>query len=171
VRDVGYDVAYGTVEDADRKRYEESRKNLLLAWAVTGPLAILMLAHMAGSHIPGYAWMEILGGILVIFVAGRASLKGAWIALTHAHANMDVLVVLGSLAAWGTALLHQAGLHIVSFGALGSMIMALHVTGRAIESSLRDKAAKEIKGLLKLQAREALVLDESGAEVACPSRP
>ena len=61
VRDVGYDVAYGTVEDADRKRYEQSRKNLLLAWAVTGPLAILMLAHMAGSHIPGYAWMEILG--------------------------------------------------------------------------------------------------------------
>ena len=168
VRDVGYDVAYGTVEDADRKRYEQSRKNLLLAWAVTGPLAILMLAHMAGSHIPGYAWMEILGGILVIFVAGRASLKGAWIALTHAHANMDVLVVLGSLAAWGTALLHQAGLPIVSFGALGSMIMALHVTGRAIESSLRDKAAKEIKGLLKLQAREALVLDESGAEVAVP---
>jgi len=168
VRGVGYDVAYGTVEDTDRKRYEESRKNLLLAWAVTGPLAILMLAHMAGSHIPGYAWMEILGGILVIFVAGRASLKGAWIALTHAHANMDVLVVLGSLAAWGTALLHQAGLHVVSFGALGSMIMALHVTGRAIESSLRDKAAKEIKGLLKLQAREALVLDESGAEVAVP---
>lgn len=168
VRDVGYDVAYGTVEDADRKRYESSRRNLLLAWAVTGPLAFLMLAHMGGSHIPGYAWMEILGGILVIFVAGRASLKGAWIALTHAHANMDVLVVLGSLAAWGTALLHQAGLHIVSFGALGSMIMALHVTGRAIESSLRDKAAKEIKGLLKLQAREALVLDESGAEVAVP---
>jgi Cu+-exporting ATPase len=168
VRAVGYDVAYGTVEDIDRKRYEQSRRNLLLSWVVTGPLMALMLFHMAGFHVPGFLWMEIAGGAVVLFGAGRASLKGAWIALSHAHANMDVLVVLGSAAAWGTALLSAAGLPIVSFGALASMIMALHITGRAIESSLRDKAAKEIKGLLKLQAREALVLDEEGREIPVP---
>lgn len=168
IRAVGYDVAYGTSEDIDRKRYEQSRRNLLTSWIVTGPLMALMLFHMAGSHVPGFLWMEIFGGAVVLFGAGRASLKGAWIALSHAHANMDVLVVLGSAAAWGTALLSAAGLPIVSFGALASMIMALHITGRAIESSLRDKAAKEIKGLLKLQAREALVLDETGREIAVP---
>ena len=168
VQSVGYGVAYGVFEDIDRKRYEESRRNLFLSWAVTGPLMALMLVHMAGSHVPGFLWMEIAGGAVVLFGAGRASLKGAWIALSHAHANMDVLVVLGSAAAWGTALLAAAGLPIVSFGALGSMIMTLHITGRAIESSLRDKAAKEIKGLLKLQAREALVLDESGNEISVP---
>jgi Cu+-exporting ATPase len=168
IRAVGYDVAYGAAEDIDRKRYEQSRRNLLASWVVTGPLMALMLFHMAGTHVPGFLWMEIFGGAVVLFGAGRASLKGAWIALSHAHANMDVLVVLGSAAAWGTALLSAAGLPIVSFGALGSMIMALHITGRAIESSLRDKAAKEIKGLLKLQAREALVLDETGREIAVP---
>jgi Cu+-exporting ATPase len=168
VRAVGYDVAYGNPEDLDRKRYEQSRRNLLIGWIVTGPLMVLMLAHMTGSHIMGFLWMEILGGAVVIFGAGRASIKGAWIALSHAHSNMDVLVVLGSVSAWATALMAAAGLHVVSFGALGSMIMALHLTGRAIESSLRDKAAKEIKGLLKLQAREALVLDESGLEVSVP---
>ncbi len=168
VRAVGYDVAYGNPEDLDRKRYEQSRRNLLLGWVVTGPLMALMIAHMAGTHIMGYTWMEILGGAVVIFGAGRASLKGAWIALSHAHSNMDVLVVLGAASAWATALMAAAGLPVVSFGALGSMIMALHLTGRAIESTLRDKAAKEIKGLLKLQAREALVLDESGLEVSVP---
>ena len=109
VQSVGYGVAYGVFEDIDRKRYEESRRNLFLSWAVTGPLMALMLVHMAGSHVPGFLWMEIAGGAVVLFGAGRASLKGAWIALSHAHANMDVLVVLGSAAAWGTALLAAAG--------------------------------------------------------------
>jgi Cu+-exporting ATPase len=168
VRAVGYDVAYGSSEDLDRKRYEQSRRNLFVSWAVTAPLMVLMLFHMAGAHVAGFLWMEIAGGAIVLFGAGRASLKGAWIALSHAHANMDVLVVLGSAAAWGTALLSAARLPIVSFGALGSMIMALHVTGRAIESSLRDRAAKEIKGLLKLQAREAVVLDEEKGEIPVP---
>ncbi len=168
VRAVGYGVAYGASEDIDRKRYEESRRNLFLSWAVTGPLMALMLFHMAGAHVMGFLWMEIAGGAIVLFGAGRASLKGAWIALSHAHANMDVLVVLGSVSAWGTALLAATGLPLVSFGALGSMIMALHITGRAIESSLRDRAAKEIRGLLRLQAREAVVLDEEKGEISLP---
>ncbi len=168
VRAVGYDVAYGTAEDLDRKRYEQSRRNVALGWIVTGPLMLLMLLHMTGTHVPAFLWLEIAGGAVVLFGAGRASLKGAWIALSHAHANMDVLVVLGSFASWATALLAAAGLPIVSFGALASMIMALHLSGRAIESTLRDKAAKEIKGLLKLQAREARVLDESGLEISVP---
>ena len=37
VRAVGYDVAYGSSEDLDRKRYEQSRRNLFVSWAVTAP--------------------------------------------------------------------------------------------------------------------------------------
>jgi Cu+-exporting ATPase len=57
---------------------------------------------------------------------------------------------------------------VASFGAIGAMIIALHVTGRFIESHLRDRASKEIKSLLAIQAREARILDESGLEIAVP---
>ncbi|HPI98502.1 MAG TPA: heavy metal translocating P-type ATPase, partial [Synergistales bacterium] len=105
---------------------------------------------------------------MVLFVAGKDSVKGAWIALSHFHANMDVLVSLGSLAALVTALLALGDLEISSFGAIGSMIMAIHLTGRFIESYLRDRASKEIRSLLKIQAREARIIEGDEKELSVP---
>ena len=90
----------------------------------------LMVLHMMGRHVPFYYPLEFFGGAIAIFWAGRDAIKGAWIALSHFHANMDVLVVSGAVAAWTTAALAFAGFHVVSFGAVGAMIMALHITGR-----------------------------------------
>ncbi len=74
----------------------------------------------------------------------------------------------GSTAAWATSGLAYAGLPVASFGAVGAMIMALHLTGRYIESHLRDKASKEIRSLLSIQAREARVLEADGRELMIP---
>ena len=168
VRSAGYDVSYEAPEDLEIKRYRDARNNLLLSWGITLPLMILMFFHMTGHHIPYFLSMEFLGGIAVIFGAGRGSIKGAWIALSHAHANMDVLVVLGSTAAWITSIIALLNVPVASFGAIGSMIIALHITGRFIESWLRDRASKEIKALVKIQAREARVIDKAGEEILIP---
>ncbi|MFA7574990.1 MAG: heavy metal translocating P-type ATPase, partial [Arcobacteraceae bacterium] len=50
---------------------------------------------------------------------------------------------------------------------IGAMIVAIHLTGRFIESHLRDKAAKEIKSLIALQSKEATVVINS-EEVRLP---
>jgi Cu+-exporting ATPase len=168
VRNAGYDVSYESREDIDLRRYREARHNLLVSWIVTLPLMVLMAFHMAGRHIPYFLLMEFLGGIAVIFGAGRGSIKGAWIALSHFHANMDVLVVLGSLSAWVTSIFALAGMRVASFGAIGSMIIALHITGRFIESWLRDRASKEIRALVSMQAREARIINDGGEEMLIP---
>ncbi len=167
VESVGYGVSYEIPEEADRKRYLDSKTNLILALAVTTPLAILMILHMAGVHLPWFPGLEFVAGGFVVFYVGRGSIKGAWIAVTHLHTNMDTLISIGSVSAWITTLLHLLGVPIVSFGSIGAMIVALHVTGRFIESSLRDKAAKEIKNLLKLRAREARIIAD-GIEMNVP---
>ena len=164
----GYGFSYDAPEELENRRYREARRNLTVSWAVTAPLMALMVFHMMGRHIPGYTWMELVGGLIVFAGAGLATFKGAWIALSHRHANMDVLVVFGAVAAWATALLHLVGLPLASFGALGPMILALHITGRFIESHLRDRATKEIRGLLDLQAREARVINDDGSELLVP---
>ncbi len=164
----GYGFSYAAPEELESCRYREARHNLFVSWAVTAPLMALMVLHMTGTHIPGYTLMELIGGLIVFIGAGSASFKGAWIALSHRHANMDVLVVFGSAAAWATALLHLIGLPLTSFGALGPMILALHITGRYIESHLRDRASKEIRALLAIQAREARIIDENGKELLVP---
>ena len=166
--DAGYGFSYDAPEELESRRYAEARHNLLVSWAVTAPLMVLMALHMAGVHLSIYTLLELAGGLVVFLGAGRGTFKGAWIALSHRHANMDVLVVFGAVAAWATALLHMAGLPLASFGALGPMILALHITGRYIESRLRDRASKEIRGLLALQAREARIVDDDGTELLVP---
>jgi len=168
VKNAGYSVSDERPEDLEKTRYRRIKKNVAVSWLVTAPLMALMVLHMLGRHVPFYHPLEFLGGALVIFWAGRDSLKGAWIALTHFHANMDVLVVAGSTAAWATSALAYYGLPVASFGAVGAMIMALHLTGRYIESHLRDKASKEIRSLLSIQAREARVLEADGREIMIP---
>src|SRR6056297_2613812 len=92
VSSAGYSISYEKPEDAEKRRYIQSRRNVVLSWAITGPLMILMILHMAGYHVPAFLLLEIAGGMAVVFGAGFRSVKGAWIALSHMHANMDVLV-------------------------------------------------------------------------------
>jgi len=167
VEEVGYGVTTESPEDVERKRYKESKRNFILAWIVTAPLALLMLYHMFVSKIPYFSWIEVFAGAFVTFYVGRSTIKGAWIALTHKHINMDTLIFFGAVTSWITAVLESVGLSVMSFGAIGAMIVAFHITGRFIESRLRDRASKEIKALLKLQSKEARVLTDQG-EVLTP---
>ncbi|HOO64334.1 MAG TPA: cation-translocating P-type ATPase, partial [Synergistaceae bacterium] len=164
----GYRVTSEAPEDMEKKRYQRQLRSMALAWIITGPLMGLMFFHMGGYHVPLYGAMEIFGGALVLFGAGYASFRGAWIALSHYHANMDVLVVFGALAAWGTAVLQALGLPVASFGAVGAMIMGLHLTGRFIESWLRDRATREVRQLMDLQVTEVRLLDEEGNPFTVP---
>ncbi|MGC9371905.1 MAG: heavy metal translocating P-type ATPase [Thermovirgaceae bacterium] len=168
VEKVGYGVTTESVEDLEHRRYAEARRNLWLALAITVPLSVLMIAHMAGYHMPWFVLMEVSAGGVVIFYAGRKTIKGAWIALTHWHTNMDTLIFFGSVASWATAVLNAFGVPVASFGAIGAMIVTLHVTGRYVESRLRDRAAKEVRSLLKLQAREARIRTEADEDLNVP---
>lgn len=158
VESTGYQVLEGDREDLSQERYKKAKERLIVAWIVTLPLSILMILHMFGLHIPGFVLVEVLGVAFTIFYCGLATIKSAWIAFRHYHSNMDTLITIGSVTSWLTAVLNFFGLPIISFGTIGAMIVTIHLTGRFIESHLRDKAAKEIKALISLQAKEATVI-------------
>jgi Cu+-exporting ATPase len=168
VKSAGYGVSEEKLEDIEKKRYLQNKKNLIIAWFFTGPLIILMSLHMFSHHkIPYFSFLEAFLGGAVIFYAGKSTLRSAYIALTHKHSNMDVLVSIGALVSWLTSILEILRFPIMSFGALGAMIMAFHITGRFIETYIRDRAAKELKDLLKLQAKEVRIL-EGESEIYVP---
>ena len=167
VENAGYSVSEKMDEELGQKRYLKSKENLILVWIITLPLSIMMIFHMLGYHIPGFVWIEVMAVAFVIFYCGKATIKSAWIAFRHLHSNMDTLITIGSITSWVTAILNRIGLPIISFGTLGAMIIAIHLTGRFIESHLRDKAAKEIKSLISLQSKEATIILENN-EVKLP---
>ncbi len=167
VKNAGYQALESVNERDEEKRLKQSKNRFLVSIIITIPLSILMFFHMAGVMIPGYLLIEIIFGGLVVFYTGYPTIKSAWIALVHRHTNMDTLIFMGSVTAWLTAVLNYFGLDIASFGALGAMIVALHLTGKYIEQRLKYKAAKEIKALMNLQSAEATII-ENEKEVSIP---
>ncbi|MEA3508601.1 MAG: cation transporter, partial [Synergistota bacterium] len=158
VENAGYEASRENPEDMERNRYVSSRSTLLYSLALTVPLSVLMIMHMSGAHMPWFLPFEAAAAGLVVFGCGWKTIRGAWIAARHLHTNMDTLITLGSTLSWLTSLLALSGVSIASFGAVGAMIMTLHISGRFIESRLRDRASREVKSLLRLQAREARVM-------------
>lgn len=157
----GYKILKEAPADIDDIKYREARKDLFFILLIGLPMSVLMFMHMAmGIHYHWYGVMEVIAGGIAIFWGGRKTLRGAWIAVAHAHTNMDTLIAISAAASWATAVMSYFGLDIPSFGTIGVMILMLHLTGRYIESHLRDKAAKQVKALMTLQPREARVVSD-----------
>ncbi|MEN3009103.1 cation-translocating P-type ATPase [Pseudothermotoga sp.] len=167
IEEVGYGVETGLPQDIEVKRYRQAKRDLLIAWLISLPLIFLMIFHMFMVQRTHLLWMEVLFSAFAIFYIARKTIKGAWIALTHKHFNMDVLISLGAIGSWMSGVIKLAGLPVASFASIGAMIVAFHVTGRFIESYLRDKASKQLKSLAQLQAREARVINDS-SELSVP---
>ena len=92
------------------------------------------------SRVLFFTFFEAFFDAIVTFYAGKDTIKGAWIALTHKHINMDTLIFFGAITAWSTSVLSLLGLEISSFGAIGTMIISFHLLGKFIES----RTSKEI---------------------------
>ena len=147
-------------EDKIKKDFALAFKRMVIALSVMVPMSILMILHMAGFHLPHFVLLEALAAAFVLFVPGRGIIKSAYIAAVHFHANMDTMVSAGAFAAWVTALLNFAGMDISSFGTISLMLVALHLTGRYIESRLKHNASGEIRSLLSMTPKDASVMKD-----------
>lgn len=157
----GYGFSTGeATENLLEQQYRRAKRNMIAAAAVTVPLMVLMIFHMAGVMIPGFYWMELAAAGFVLAYSGRGVFRSAWIAGIHLHSNMDTLVALGTVSAWTTTLLAVIGVDIFSFGTIAAMIVAFHLTGRFIEARLKERASREIRDLIGLKQETARIEEE-----------
>jgi len=144
--------------DASLENQEVARRRCILAWALTVPIAILMLLHMTHLWMVPYgAWIELVLALPVLVIAGAETYKKGWATLRAKAPNMDALIAIGTLAAWSTGPMHLAGMDVASFAAVAAMIMAFHLTGRYLEARARGRASQAIRRLLELGAKTARV--------------
>jgi P-type Cu+ transporter len=153
-------------------------RRMWLSWAGAIPIMLWMLPMFFGHghHAPGGMFAHDLGMVLlggaVLAWPGLATLRSAWGSARRFAPNMDVLIALGTLAAYLTGVVAFLG-HFVAipalanFGGLAGMIMAFHLTGRHIETQSRGKASQAIRKLLTLEAKEACV-ERDGEEAPIP---
>ena len=148
----------------------EAQGRVFFAWLFTLPIMLIMAGSWAfGSPWPSPLLHQLLMLLLafpVLFVVGLDTLTSALGAARRGSPNMDVLIALGTLAAYATGLL-ALFTPVASFSGIAAMIMAFHLTGRYIETKARGRASDAIRRLVELGAKSARVeVDGQEREVA-----
>ncbi|MEW6081866.1 MAG: heavy metal translocating P-type ATPase [Bacillota bacterium] len=175
IENAGYKVARdeeagSTPIDVDMAQLGRARRRMLWAWGFTIPIVIWMLPEML-FHVATFGHHVMNVGIValaspVLFGPGLFTYRSAFKSVSHGGANMDVLIALGTLAAFVTGPL-SFWLAIANYSGVASMIMAFHLTGRYFEARAKGRASEAIKKLLRLRAQTATLLVE-GQEVSIP---
>lgn len=153
---------------ADKKQLAFQRETRHLIWAMllTLPLAIPMVGMPFGYHwmLPG--WVQMALATLVQFWLANRFYKGAWTAIRNRTGNMDLLVSIGTLAAYGLSvyMVWQQQTHIY-FEASASVV-TLVMLGKWLEGRAKRQTTAAIAALQALKPETArLVLDGVEREV------
>lgn len=135
-------------------------------WFIFSLLASLPIMLTMGLHTNRAAMqVTMLLATAVQFSAGLVFYRGAWSALKNRSANMDVLVALGTSAAYFYSLASYFGLlgpHREVFFETSAMLIAFIRLGKYLEARARGKASEALKKLLHLQADKARLVTENG---------
>jgi len=128
-----------------------------LALLCAVPFLLAMVAMAAGWHalmLP--PWLEFALATPVQFLAGARFYRGAWASIRGGLANMDVLVALGTTAAWGLSLWGwRTGGPLYFESAV--LIIALVRVGKRLVDQARVRAYRDLRALIDLAPRRAWV--------------
>jgi Cu+-exporting ATPase len=149
----------------------ESRRELwhvLIGAALAAPLLLGMAARMAGLPVMLPGWAQLLLAAPVQFWLGARFYAGAWKALRAGAGNMDLLVALGTSAAFG---LSVWSLLLGDGGALyfesAALIIVFVMLGKWLEGRARGATASALRALMRLHPTTARVR-RAGTEVEVP---
>jgi Cu+-exporting ATPase len=179
----------GEAEDAEAKAREEEikeqRRLLIIGLIFTVPLFLFAMARdfgllpdmfyeiapmegMAVTPAPWTNWLMLALAAPVQFYVGWQYYVGAFKALRNRSANMDVLIAMGSSAAFFYSL-------PITFGWLeghvyyetAAVIITLIRLGKFLEARAKGRTSEAIKKLMGLRAKTARVV-RAGAETEVP---
>jgi Cu+-exporting ATPase len=154
-------VELRSAENASDEGFNHERN-----WFIFSMLASLPIMFTMGMHSNRAAMqLGLLLATAVQFSAGLVFYRGAWSAVKNRSANMDVLVALGTSAAYFYSLLAYFGFlgpHREVFFETSAMLIAFIRLGRYLEARARGKAGEALKKLLHLQADKARLVTEDG---------
>jgi len=141
-----------------KKQERKARFTLLLATLLSLPFLISMLAMFIYHDHLLPPWLEFLLATPVQFIIGARFYKGAWLSLKNFTTNMDVLIALGSSAAYFYSLiiLFSGSNHPLYFES-SALIITLVTLGKYLEQSAKQSTSTAINALMALRPDTAQV--------------
>ncbi len=179
----------GEAEDAEAQAREheinEQRRLLIIGLIFTVPLFLLSMGKDFGllpaffytgnamegmlEAQPWFGWLMLALALPVQFYVGWQYYVGAYKAIRNKSANMDVLIVMGSSAAFFYSLPITFGLlmgHV--YYETAAVIITLIKLGKFLEARAKGRTSEAIKKLMGLRAKTARVIRD-GVETEVPA--
>jgi P-type Cu+ transporter len=182
IKKLGYIGKVHHEEEPTAKRKEEvnrQKRRLFLSILLSLPLLYTMVAHMPidlGIPVPAIfmnPWIQLLLATPVQFYIGGTFYMGAIRALRNKSANMDVLIALGTSAAYFYSVFEAIKTienrpytpHL--YFETSAVLITLVLLGKYLEAMAKGRTTEAISKLMDLQAKEARVIRD-GEEVHIP---
>lgn len=157
--------------DHREKEIAKQKRKFIISALLSLPLLWTMVAHFSWTSfiwVPDVLmnpWLQLALATPVQFIIGAQFYKGAYKALRNGSANMDVLVALGTSAAYFYSLYltietignphgHGVGLYYET----SAILITLIILGKLFESLAKGRTSEAIKTLMGLQAKTAIVI-------------
>ncbi|QFT87338.1 Copper-exporting P-type ATPase A [Bacillus sp. THAF10] len=181
-------AGYGATEKVEKnesteafrqKELERQQGKFFFALILTIPLLWAMVSHFSFTSFIYLLdmlmnpWVQLALATPVQFFIGWQFYTGAYKALRNKSANMDVLVALGTTAAY----VYSLYLSIQSIGSdahmvelyfeTSAVIITLIILGKLFEVRAKGRSSEAIKKLMGLQAKTAIV-QRDGEELEVP---
>lgn len=168
--------------DYKQKEIRHKKIQLMISAILSFPLLWAMVSHFSFTswiYLPEFLmnpWVQLVLATPVQFIIGRQFYIGAYKALRNKSANMDVLVSLGTSAAYFYSLyLTLKWASIVDshhhapdmYYETSAILITLIILGKLFEVLAKGRTSEAIKKLMGLQAKTALVIRD-GQEVSIP---
>ncbi|HEY6094402.1 MAG TPA: heavy metal translocating P-type ATPase [Gallionellaceae bacterium] len=169
VRNTGFDGHpardFAVEKQARAQAYRHELLQFAASAALTAPLLLEMVLMLFGVHLMLPLWLQWLLATPVQFWAGVRFYQGAWSALKSGGSNMDVLVALGTSAAYfmSCAVILLKLEQPLYFEASATLI-TLVLMGKLLEARAKGKASAALEALINLQPKQAHV-ERNGAVI------
>ncbi|AND43005.1 heavy metal translocating P-type ATPase (plasmid) [Cytobacillus firmus] len=179
IKKVGYDakVVGERDEDYERNAREKEYKKQIRKFTVGAILSVFFLVQMISDFAMEYGngmffhmspWVQFLLATPVQFYVGGHYYRDAYNAVRGGSANMAVLVVLGTSAAYFYSLIVTIlGTGQFLYYEAAAIVMTLIVLGKLLETRAKGQTSEAIKTLMGLQAKTARVIRD-GEELDIP---
>ncbi|MFS0657890.1 heavy metal translocating P-type ATPase [Niallia alba] len=159
--------------------FERQKRKFIFSMILSLPLLWAMVGHFSFTsfiYVPDLfmnPWVQMALSTPVQFLVGKQFYIGAYKALKNKSANMDVLVALGTSAAY----FYSVYLSFESLGHFGhpvglyfetsAILITLIILGKLFETKAKGKSSEAIKKLMGLQAKTAVVIRD-GEQMEIP---
>jgi P-type Cu+ transporter len=158
------DAGYGAEvirQGQRRKEIHTGGWHVLFAIVLSLPLVVPMFLNFLGHHVMVPGWVQWLLATPIQFWLGARFYIAAWKAVCNRTGNMDLLVAIGTSAAYGLSIymLFRGDIHL--YFEASSAVITLVLLGKWLEARAKRQTSEAIRALQALSPENARVLREN----------